>query len=721
MPVEDPGWQALDPPQRRQRMLDAVKRLLLRESQAQPLLVVFEDLHWVDGETQALLDTLVESLGSARLLLLVTYRPEYQHGWSGRTAYSQMRLDALAAESASELLGALLGDESGLAPLKHLLVKRGNPFFLEETVRMLVETGALEGSRGRYRLTQPLQALQVPPTVQSILAARIDRLSSEDKHLLQTASVVGKDVPFALLQAIAELPDDALRGGLDRLRTAELLYQTHLFPDVEYTFTHALTHDVTYRSVLRERRRELHARTVEAIERRHATGLAEHVERLVDHAVRGEVWDKAAAYGVRAGTRALDRSADAPTAQAFFEVALQALGHLPERRETLEQALEVRFLMSNPLFALGASEAYLSRAAEAVAIADRLGADEHLARALGVQTLAFWFVGENALGLESGDRAMTIAEGIGHSVHRVHAYMNLGFVSRTVGDYHRAVRLFAAIVDLLPVGGELERLGRVIYPVVNARNELAGAYAELGEFDRAATIHEEALRIAEDIGHVATSLVTRLDAGQLLVRRGAFAAAIPRLEAVNEALRDAGLLLWRIRGLANHGHALTMTGRVADGIALLCDAVEQTASRRPSDEARCATYLSAAYLRAGRTAEARELAERTLALSLRRSERSTEALIRHVLGEIEAETPHGGDLAAAGSHYSAGMSLAEGLGMRPLVAHCHLGLGKLSWRTGQRDQAREHLTTATTRYREMGMTYWLLEAEGILREFGTSP
>ena len=212
VPVEDAAWQTLDPPQRRQRTLDAVKRLLLRESQVQPLLVVFEDLHWIDGETQALLDSLVDSLGSARLLLLVNYRPEYQHGWGSKTAYSQMRLDALAAESAGELLEALLGDDPGLAPLKQLLVKRGNPFFLEETVRTLVETKALEGSRGRYRLTQPLQALQVPPTVQTILAARIDRLAAEDKRLLQTASVVGKDVPFALLQAIAELPDEALRG-----------------------------------------------------------------------------------------------------------------------------------------------------------------------------------------------------------------------------------------------------------------------------------------------------------------------------------------------------------------------------------------------------------------------------------------------------------------------------------------------------------------------------
>jgi class 3 adenylate cyclase len=269
VPADDAAWQALDPAERRRRTLDAVKGLLLRETREQPLLVIFEDLHWIDSETQALLDGLVESLGSARLLLLVNYRPGYQHTWGSRTYYSQMRLDVLPAESAGELLEALLGDDLALGPLKQLLVKRGNPFFLEETVQTLVETEALVGERGRYRLTQPVQTIQVPATVQVMLAARIDRLAPEDKRLLQVAAVVGKDVPFILLQAIAELPDDALRRGLDHLQAAEFVYETRMFPDVEYAFKHALTHEVTYGGLLQERRRHLHARIVDAIETLH--------------------------------------------------------------------------------------------------------------------------------------------------------------------------------------------------------------------------------------------------------------------------------------------------------------------------------------------------------------------------------------------------------------------------------------------------------------------
>src|SRR5439155_25256318 len=208
VPVEDEAWARLDPPQRRQRTLDAVKRLLLRESQVQPLMLLFEDLHWIDAETQAVLDGLVETLPTARLLLLVNYRPEYQHGWASKTYYSQLRLDALPPERAGELLNALLGDDLELDPLKGLLVKRGNPFFIEESIRTLVETKALIREGGAYRLTRPIHAIEVPATVQVILAARIDRLSADDKQLLQLASVIGRDVTLVLLDAVAGLAGD---------------------------------------------------------------------------------------------------------------------------------------------------------------------------------------------------------------------------------------------------------------------------------------------------------------------------------------------------------------------------------------------------------------------------------------------------------------------------------------------------------------------------------
>ena len=395
LPDDSPFLQ-LDPPQRRQRTLEALKRVLLCESQVQPLLLVFEDLHWIDTETQALLDGLVESLPTARLLLLVNYRPEYQHGWGSKTYYTQLRLDPLPPVSADEFLQALLGDDIGatsrspLQPLKQLLIERtgGNPFFLEESVRTLVETGALVGEPGAYRLAQALPTIQVPATVQAILAARIDRLPAEEKHLLQTAAVIGTEVPLPLLQAIAELPEDVLHSGLVHLQAAEFLYETRLFPEREYTFKHALTHEVAYSSLLLERRRTLHAGIVKALERLAPERLAEQVDRLAHHAFRGEVWDQAVAYGRQAGTRALARSAYRE-AVTVFEQALVALQHLPEDRDTLAQAIDLRFDLRHALQPLGAYGRIFDALREAERLAEALGDQRRLGWGAALMTNYF--------------------------------------------------------------------------------------------------------------------------------------------------------------------------------------------------------------------------------------------------------------------------------------------------------------------------------------------
>jgi class 3 adenylate cyclase len=302
LPADSP-FLTLDPPQRRQRTLAALRSVLLRESQVQPLLLVCEDLQWIDSETQALLDSLVESLPAAHILLLVNYRPEYQHGWGSKTYYTQLRLDPLPPASADELLQALLGDDPSLVPLKQLLIARteGNPFFLEESVRTLVETRVLVGEPGAYRLAKALPSIQVPATVQAMLAARIDRLPLAKKQLLQTAAVIGTEVPLALLQAMAETPGAPLRLGLTHLQAAEFLYETRLFPELAYSFKHALTHEVAYGSLLQARRCALHARILEAIEALYPDRLAEHVERLAHHALQGEVWGQAVGYCRQAG------------------------------------------------------------------------------------------------------------------------------------------------------------------------------------------------------------------------------------------------------------------------------------------------------------------------------------------------------------------------------------------------------------------------------------
>jgi len=351
---DDSPFGHLDSSQRRQRTLEALRRVLLRESQVQPMLLVFEDVHWMDSETQALLDRLIESLPTAHLLLLVNYRPEYQHGWGSKTFYTQVRLDPLPPASTEAFLAGLLGDDPSLAPLPLLLTARtaGNPFFLEESVRTLVETAALVGTPGAYRLAAPLQDLPISATVQAVLAARIDRLAPEDKGLLQTAAVKGTDVPFTLLRAIADVPEAVLHRGLAHLQAAEFLYETRLFPEPEYTFKHALTHEVAYGSLLLERRRWLHARLVETIEALAPDRGGEQVERLAHHALRGERWDKAVTYCQQAGARASGRAAF-HEAVASFEHALQALAHLPESSDTRGLAIDLRLALGDALPPLG--------------------------------------------------------------------------------------------------------------------------------------------------------------------------------------------------------------------------------------------------------------------------------------------------------------------------------------------------------------------------------
>ena len=438
-PVEDPQWEALDPPQKRQRTLEAIKQLLLRESQVRPLLLLLEDLHWIDSETQAVLDSLVESLPASRILLLVNYRPEYQHGWGRKGYYREIRVAALPLQSAEELLDALLGEDQSLQPLRRLLIERteGNAFFLEESVRTLVETKALAGARGAYRLVADAQAIHVPATVQALLAARIDRLPAEEKRLLQAASVIGKDVPLVLLQAIVEEDEQALGEGLSDLRAAEFLYETSLFPDVEYTFKHALTHDVAYGSLLQGRRRLLHTQIVQAIERLYPERLVEHVEALADHALRAQAWDKAWRYGRQAGDKAASRSAFRE-AVGWFEQALGVLPNLPPAPDVLAQAIDLRFELRNLLFALGEHGRILDHLQEAERLAREVGDERRLGWVSTYMSNYFWREGTPEQAVTMGLHALAVAEKQGDLALQVTANLRLGQSYHAWGRYEEA-------------------------------------------------------------------------------------------------------------------------------------------------------------------------------------------------------------------------------------------------------------------------------------------
>ena len=707
VPVEDPQWQALDPPLRRQRTLDAMKRLLFRESQVQPLLVVFEDLHWIDTETQALLDSLVESLPTACALLLVNYRPEYHHPWGSKTYYTQLRLDPLPPESAEELLQALLGDDASLEPLKRLLIVRteGNPFFLEESVRTLVETQVLLGERGVYRLAKALPSIQVPATVQAVLAARIDRLPPEEKRLLQSAAVLGKDVPFALLEAIGEQDGDALRRGLAHLQAAEFLYETSLFPDLEYTFKHALTHEVAYGSLLHDPRRILHARIVEAIERLYPDRLVEHIERLAHHALRGEVWEKAVAYLRQAGAKAAARSANREAVECF-EQALGALRHLPGDRSTREQGIDLRFDLRSSLFLLGELGLLLGHLREAEILAVALGDQRRLGRISCYIGQYFLMTGDYERAIESNQRAIATAAALEDFALHAWGNMIMGVAYHSLGDHRRAIEFLAKTVETLR--GELV-LGVADVAVI-ARGWLARCLAQLGQITEGVAIGEDGLRLAESGDRPLDHISASLGLGVVYLFRGDFLMAISALERCL-ALGRVRSPIWFPRIASALGYTYALSGRVAEGLSLLEEAAAQAASMRIlADHSLCLVWLSEAYLLAGRRDDATQLAQRAFELSCERKERGNQAYALRLLGEIASHRDPP-DVEQAEASYRQALALAEELGMRPLQAHCHLGLRKLYRRTGKRQEAQGHLTTAATMYREMDMRLWAEQVE----------
>ena len=715
VPVDDASWKTLDPGQRRQQTLDAVKRLLLREAREQPLLLIFEDLHWIDAETRALLDGLVDSLSSARLLLLVNYRPEYHHAWGSKTYYSQMRLDALPAESASELLDALLGDDPSLAPLKQLLVRRGNPFFLEETVRTLVETKALAGERGRYRLTQPVQAIQVPPTVQAMLAARIDRLPPEDKRLLQVTSVVGKDVPFALLQAIAELQDEALRRGLESLQSAEFLYETGLYPDLEYSFKHALTHEVTYGGLLHDRRRELHARIVGAVETLHRDRLGEQIERLAHHAVQGDLRDKAVHYLRQVGLKASARSA-LPEARASFEQALEALEGLPESRATLEQAFDIRLELRPVLSQLSEGRRGFERVLEAQALAERLNDDHRRGLVYAFLTSQQASMAPSEA-LAVGARALEIAGRLGDLRLRLVTTNYLEQAHYWRGDYERVVELATGNLAALPADWVYEFLGNIAPISIYDRTWLVHSLAQLGRFAEAAEHAAEAIRLADATRHTNTVAQAHYAVGVLHLLRGDWTKARAFIEHPI-AIGRAGHAVMLMRTatcssswvLAQLGEASEAQSRLREGEQLMA---RYAASGVVGYRGWAIHSLGRACLLLGRLDEARDLSERAIESVPEHTGVAAHSL--HLLGDIATHSDRF-DAESGEAHYRQALALAEPRGMRPLVAHSHLGLGKLYRRTDKREQAQEHLTTASTMYREMGMTYWLEKAEADMKQ-----
>jgi DNA-binding SARP family transcriptional activator/predicted ATPase len=580
---EDPHWATLDPPQRRQRTFDAVKTLMMRESESRPVILVVEDLHWVDAGSQDLLDYFVGGFASSRILLLLTHRPEYRHAWLGRSCFTQLRLDSLGTESADRLLRALLGDDAGLADLRKRLIERtgGTPLFLEESVRALADAGALAGKPGAYRAAGPIAIAQIPSTVHAVLAARIDRLPADQKSLLQIAAMIGDEVPAELLQPIAGLAEEPLNALLAGLQAAELLYQSRLPPRAQYSFKHALTRQVAYESVLRERRRAVHLQIVEISEALHAGRIDEHVERLAHHALAGEDWRKAADYLFRSAGRAMQRSAH-PLAIEYLEKGLAVVEKLPDSPERTRRELDYRKAMGVTMMAAKgwAAKEVLDAYTRARVLCEELGDERELYIVLRGEGQYRMIRGESRIARDLGDRCVALAASSKDSGVRIETHHLFWTNSFFMGDYAQADSHSARGIELY----RRERDHGLTYvysghdPGVCCRCFSALLHCLQGRPDRSLALCQEALELALGIEHPLTTALAHwaYSFAHLLRREPEPARRWAEREiAVSE---EYLLPLLKSQGTFQLGWAMAELGELDEGIARMKSGLEATSA-----------------------------------------------------------------------------------------------------------------------------------------------
>ncbi|HLI11334.1 MAG TPA: adenylate/guanylate cyclase domain-containing protein [Alphaproteobacteria bacterium] len=701
----DNPWAPFDASERRQRLIDAIRSVLLLASRVQPLILILEDLHWIDVETQAVIDQIVESLPRAAILCIVTYRPEYRHGWGGKSYYRQFYIGPLREHHAALLLQALIGSHRQVERLKQMLLERmeTNPFYLEECVYSLVDDQAFAGEPGAYRLTGAIDTLRIPGTVKAVLAARIDRLKPVEKRILQAAAVIGEIVPLPVLRRVADCPEPELREALKRLQETEFLHETQLLPEPEYRFRHHLTHEVTYGGLLRERRRALHTRAVEAIETLFGERAEEFAESLLRHAAEGGVWDKVAQYGSAAGIKAAWRSAN-QKAVTFFDQALAALQHLPDDAHNRSRALDLRLHLWLSLFQLGRLEAGVDNLSEARELAERIGDQSRLARVLMFLNHVFWLMGRQDSAVAMGEKALALAQLLKDEEREARTRFHIGISYLAWCEFRRAIAAMRETMSYCRKAALSSPLGSLTSMTLGY---MARAHAELGEFDEAAALASEGVEIADAEGRPISTIIAYFSAGYVRLQKGEHEEAIPLLERGLELCRvnEARVMTPIAQGFL--GAAYTGAGRAEEGAALLAEAVEAAAGIKLMlyQPFRLA-QLGRAYLASDQAVAAKSHAVKAEALASEQRDPAARAEALLLLGEIEFRGG-GFDAARVADRYREALGIAEALGMQPLAGHCHRLLAEVASRAGDEARAAAAREAARAVYSRLGMTRWL--------------
>jgi class 3 adenylate cyclase/tetratricopeptide (TPR) repeat protein len=710
---------AVSAQQKREMTLTALLNHLEGVAAQRPVLIVLEDAHWIDPTSLDLLDRMVARVADLPVLLVITLRPEFRPTWVGQPHVTMLPLSRLGRHDGARIIaGVTKGKALPDAVSEQILARTdGVPLFIEELTSTLLESGLMRETPDRYVLDGPLPPLAIPTTLQASLVARLDRLATV-MDVAQIGATIGREFSHELIAAVASLTRVDLDAALERLTASGLISRRGALPDATYSFKHALVQDATYATLLRSRRQQLHASIAKLLVERFPTVTESLPEAVAHHFTEAGLASEAIGYWRKAGQLASARSANREAVR-FFEQALAVLEALPESQSTLGQAFEIRLELRSVLQQLGEVRRLLERLREAETLAERLNDDRRRGRVCALATNAHSLLGEPNEALATGTRALEIAGRLGDLTLRILTMSYLGNTHYYLGEYERAVDLANDTLAALPADRAYEYLGLAVLPSVYNRVWLVMSLAELGRFAEAAEHEAEAIRLAEPTHHAFTIGQAYRAAGTRRLLKGDWAKARSLLEQGIGVFRTANVALTLSPAVVSSAWVLAQLGEASEALNRLREG-EQLLERQATIGVVGLLgwdyhVLGRACLLLDRLDEARRLGDRAVESSPRQPGFAAHAL--HLLGDI-VTYPGRFDAESGEGHYRQALALAKPRGMRPLVGHCHLGLGKLYRRTGKREEAQGHLSTATTMYREMDMHFWLEKTEGEMGQLG---
>ena len=701
------------PQQKREMTLTALLDQLEGVAARGPILMVYEDAHWIDPTSLDLLDRMVARAADLPLLIVVTLRPEFQQTWIGQPHVTMQPLSRLGRrDSAGMLNGLTKGRALPDAVVEQILAHAdGVPLYIEELATTLLESGPLRETMDRHGIDGPLPLLAIPATLQTSLAARLDLLGSV-KDVAQMGATIGRQFSYELVSAVAGLAPVDLDPALDRLTESGLVSRQGTPPSATYSFRHALVQDAAYATLVKSRRRQLHASIAKVLVERFSALIDGQPEIVAQHFTEAGLASEAIGYWVKAGRVAYARWANREAVKCF-EQALHLMDALPETREKQEQAIDLRIDLRNALSPLGEFERIFGCLREAENLARTIGDQRRLGQLSVYMCHNFYIAGHPMEAVSCGQNAEAIGDALGDVSLQVTGNVSLGGACLFTGYYGRAETCLLKVLPLLEGGLSKERFDLAGYPAVLARALLSWVYTDRGNFNAGIAQCQEATRLAEALDHPYDRAFASWTLAHLHTGRGELDRAVPLLERGSALTREWHLSYFSAMHTGSLGYACALSGRMADGIPLLeraLDAIETMGFGLVQPLFRL--YLAEAYLLANRVEEALPLARRALTIARERSGRNDEARALRLLGDVIARLDSSED---AEGHYRDALALAAELGMRPVVAHCHLGLGRLYRQAGPRKQAKQHFSAAITMYREMGMSFWLEQAETAMR------